>query len=114
MNDSQFSVHGKVTLVSGGSRGIGRALAAGFHQAGAQVVITGRDETTLSQAAAEIGSDGRKVEIEVCDVADVEAVRKGLQHKPFNPETDAHQSFLKSLKAKIAGLQERYPFMKFE
>ncbi|RDY59274.1 GSCFA domain-containing protein [Flagellimonas nanhaiensis] len=45
---------------------------------------------------------------------DVEAVRKGLQHRPFNPETDAHQSFLKSLEAKIAGLQERYPFMKFE
>ena len=80
MNDSQFSVHEKVTLVSGGSRGIGRALAAGFHQAGAQVVITGRDEATLTEAAAEISSDGRKVEIEVCDVADVEAVRKTVNN----------------------------------
>jgi NAD(P)-dependent dehydrogenase (short-subunit alcohol dehydrogenase family) len=47
MNDSRFSVRDKVTLVSGGSRGIGRALAAGYHQAGARVVITGRDEATL-------------------------------------------------------------------
>ena len=80
MNDSQFSVHNKVTLVSGGSRGIGRALAAGFHQAGAQVVITGRDEATLAEAAAEISSDGRKVETVVCDVADVGAVREMVEN----------------------------------
>jgi gluconate 5-dehydrogenase len=76
MSDSRFSVQDKVTLVSGGSRGIGRALAAGFHQAGAKVVITGRDEATLAQAAAEIGADGRVVETAVCDVADVGAVRE--------------------------------------
>lgn len=80
MNDSRFSVHDKVTLVSGGSRGIGRALAAGFHQAGAQVVITGRDEATLAEAAAEISSDGRKVETVVCDVADVGAVREMVEN----------------------------------
>ena len=45
---------------------------------------------------------------------DVEAVQKGLQHRPFNPETDAHQNFLKSLEAKITYLKKRYPFMKFE
>ncbi|MEZ4810738.1 MAG: GSCFA domain-containing protein [Allomuricauda sp.] len=45
---------------------------------------------------------------------EVDGVRKGLQHRPFNPETEAHQVFKKSLQAKITYLQERYPFMKFE
>ncbi|WP_228236138.1 GSCFA domain-containing protein [Allomuricauda sp. M10] len=45
---------------------------------------------------------------------EVESVRKGLQHRPFNPGSEAHQKFKTSLRAKITYLQERYPFMKFE
>jgi Lysophospholipase L1 and related esterases len=45
---------------------------------------------------------------------EVESVRKGLQHRPFNPGSEAHQKFKTSLQAKITYLQERYPFMKFE
>ena len=44
---------------------------------------------------------------------EVEAVQKGLQHKPFNPDSEAHQKFKKSLGEKITYLQKRYPFMKF-
>src|SRR5688572_2954825 len=69
MNDSLFSVAGQVVLVSGGSRGIGRALAAGFAQRGATVVITGREQNTLEQTAGEIGA--RPV---VCDVSDPAAI----------------------------------------
>lgn len=76
MNDSRFSVRNKVTLVSGGSRGIGRALAAGYYQSGAHIVITGRDEATLKEAAGEIGSEDRPVETWVCDVADVGAIQQ--------------------------------------
>jgi len=76
MNDSRFSVQDKVTLVSGGSRGIGRALAAGYHDAGARVVITGRDEATLKETADTIGAEDRPVETRVCDVADVGAVQR--------------------------------------
>ena len=43
----------------------------------------------------------------------VEAVQKGLEHKSFNPESEAHQGFLKSLQTKITYLQQRYPFMEF-
>ncbi|MGW9684019.1 GSCFA domain-containing protein [Flagellimonas sp. 2504JD1-5] len=43
----------------------------------------------------------------------VEAIQKGIQHKPFNPDSEAHQKFKKSLGEKITYLQERYPFMKF-
>ncbi|MDC6365681.1 MULTISPECIES: GSCFA domain-containing protein [Flavobacteriaceae] len=45
---------------------------------------------------------------------EVEAIQKGLQHRPFNADSEAHQKFKESLAAKIAYLQERYPFMKFE
>ena len=45
---------------------------------------------------------------------EVDGVQKGLQHRPFNPDSEAYQTFRKSLRTKITYLQERYPFMKFE
>ncbi|THV57318.1 GSCFA domain-containing protein [Flagellimonas alvinocaridis] len=45
---------------------------------------------------------------------EVDGVQKGLLHRPFNPDSEAHQTFRKSLRTKITYLQERYPFMKFE
>ncbi|WP_127139536.1 GSCFA domain-containing protein [Flagellimonas marinaquae] len=45
---------------------------------------------------------------------EVESVQKGLLHRPFNPDSKAHQKFKTSLRTKITYLQERYPFMKFE
>lgn len=44
---------------------------------------------------------------------EVDAVQKGLLHRPFNPDSEAHQKFKTLLRTKIAYLQERYPFMKF-
>ena len=44
----------------------------------------------------------------------VDAVQKGLSHRPFNPDSEGHQKFKTSLRAKITYLQERFPFMKFE
>lgn len=72
--DPLFSVRDKVVLVSGGSRGIGRALAEGFAERGAIVVITGRDEETLAKTAAEISVGSHPVGTVVCDVADPEAI----------------------------------------
>jgi gluconate 5-dehydrogenase len=69
MNDRLFSVEGQVVLVSGGSRGIGHAIAAGFAQRGARVIITGRDAATLEPAARAISATPM-----VCDVADVKAI----------------------------------------
>lgn len=45
---------------------------------------------------------------------EVDAVQKGLLHRPFNPDSESHQKFKTSLRAKITYLQERYPFMKFK
>src|SRR6476661_4577579 len=69
MLDSLFSVQDQVVLVSGGSRGIGRAIAEGFAQRGATVIITGRDRASLEQTAREIAPPGATVRPIVCDVA---------------------------------------------
>ncbi|NUQ65281.1 MAG: glucose 1-dehydrogenase [Pirellulales bacterium] len=73
MTDPLFSVEGQVVLISGASRGIGRAIAQGFATRGANVIITGREASTLESTAREIcPPDGTVLPI-VCDVADPKA-----------------------------------------
>ncbi|QDU97060.1 SDR family NAD(P)-dependent oxidoreductase [Lignipirellula cremea] len=75
MTDSLFSVAGQVVWVSGGSRGIGRAIAAGFVKRGAQVIITSRDADSLAKTAGEL-QGGKPVQTHVCDVAAPEQIRE--------------------------------------
>lgn len=70
MTDSLFSVADQVVLVSGGSRGIGRAIAEGFVQRGARVILTGRQPANVERTAKEIGAASGIV----CDVADKSAI----------------------------------------
>jgi gluconate 5-dehydrogenase len=74
--DSLFSVRDQVALVSGGSRGIGRALAEGFAERGAQVVISGREQATLDRTAEEISKAPRRVRAIVADVAKPEDISR--------------------------------------
>ncbi len=76
MADELFSVKDQVVLVSGASRGIGRAIAEGFATRGAKLVITGRVAETIEQAAREICPAGGDVWAKVCDVSDVQAIRR--------------------------------------
>ncbi|MER6944723.1 SDR family oxidoreductase [Nonomuraea sp. NPDC000554] len=52
---SLFSVEGKTVVVTGGSRGIGRMIAAGFVEAGATVYISARKTAEVEKTAAELG-----------------------------------------------------------
>jgi gluconate 5-dehydrogenase len=79
VSDPLFSVADQVVLVSGGSRGIGRALAAGFAQRDARVVITGREEATLAATAREISTGRHPVECVTCDVAQPEEIARALE-----------------------------------
>ena len=75
MTDNLFSVEDQVTIISGASRGIGRGLAEGFAQRGADVIITGRQEATLTRAAEEISTEDNAVQPIVCDVANSQAIK---------------------------------------
>jgi NAD(P)-dependent dehydrogenase (short-subunit alcohol dehydrogenase family) len=65
----------KVALITGGSRGIGLAMAKSFAGAGYAVIITGRDDARLKQAVGEVKGSGGSVEGLVCDVADPPSVQ---------------------------------------
>lgn len=70
---SGFSLAGRVALVTGASRGIGLAIARGLAEAGATVVLNGRDAATLAAAAAPFGAD-----IAAFDVTDHAAMQAGI------------------------------------
>ena len=74
---SRFSLKEKVALVTGGSRGIGKAAALGFAQAGADVAIVSRNLPDLERAAEEIKGLGRRalaVEVHAGRLTEIDAL----------------------------------------
>ncbi len=65
-----FSLAGRITLVTGASRGLGRAMAEAMARAGAHVVLNGRDAAALEAAAGALTDAGLKAETSRFDVTD--------------------------------------------
>ena len=73
-----FSLEGRIALVTGGSRGIGRMIASGFLQHGAKVYISSRKAADCNQAAAELAAFGDCISLPA-DVSSLEGVHGLVQ-----------------------------------
>jgi gluconate 5-dehydrogenase len=102
MGPDLFDLAGRRALVTGASRGIGLALAQGLSNAGAVVVLNGRNPQTLSVAAAAI----QNAEILAFDVTDHAAARTAI---------DAHEAAHGPIDILVnnAGVQFRAPLLDF-
>jgi len=77
--DELFSLDGRVALVTGGSSGIGRAIARALAGAGARVVLLARGEQALAETAAAIRAEGGAAAWVSADLGDRAALKRGAQ-----------------------------------
>lgn len=101
-----FRLDGRLALVTGSSAGIGLALARGLGQAGASLVLNGRDATKLAEAEAQLKSEGLQVHSLAFDVTCREAVNSAIEQ--IEAEFGAIEILVNN-----AGLQRRAPFHEF-
>jgi len=85
----RFRLDGKRLFITGGSRGLGREMALAIAEAGADVVLVGRDEESLNQTADDIRSLGRSavpISGDMGDPAECEAVCRQVleEHGPID------------------------------
>lgn len=78
MSLSLFNLSGKRALVTGGTQGIGYAIARGLGKAGASLVINGRNEEKLNRCIHQLRGEGIKAEGALFDVTDAEGVKSGV------------------------------------
>ncbi len=74
MSEELFSVADQNVIVTGGSRGIGRAIAEGFAARGANVLICSRTQESVETALKEMQDAGLKAEGVACDVSDEQQI----------------------------------------
>jgi gluconate 5-dehydrogenase len=105
-HDSMFSLAGRTALVTGSSQGIGYALAKGLAEAGAALVLNGRDQAKLAAAAATLREAGRTVRELPFDATDHDGVRAAV---------DGYEASHGAIDILVnnAGMQHRAPLEEF-
>jgi NAD(P)-dependent dehydrogenase (short-subunit alcohol dehydrogenase family) len=78
--EDSLSLSGSVAIITGGSRGIGLAIARKLSSMDVSVVITGRDEAMVQQIATDLSSRGHRAEGVPCDVTDLGSVSTLGEH----------------------------------
>ncbi|MCY6379724.1 SDR family oxidoreductase [Hoeflea prorocentri] len=99
-----FDLSGRTALITGSSQGIGFALAKGLAEAGAHVILNGRDETKLKDATSKFDND---CSVLAFDVTDHDAVRAAI-------DTYEKSSGAIDILVNNAGMQHRAPLEEFE
>lgn len=107
MSLNLFDLSGRTALVTGSSRGLGRAMAEGLAGAGARVILNGSNPERLQAAAAEMRAQGLDVLTEAFDVADEPAVLAAFAR------LDA-QGIEVDILVNNAGIQFRRPMLELE
>jgi gluconate 5-dehydrogenase len=100
-----FDLTGRRALVTGSSQGIGLSLARGLAEAGAAVVLNGRDEAKLDAAREALSADGLKVVAHAFDVTDPAGVEAAIARI----EDDGPLDIL----VNNAGIQRRMPLEEY-
>jgi NAD(P)-dependent dehydrogenase (short-subunit alcohol dehydrogenase family) len=125
------TIHKSVALVTGGSSGIGRAIARRFAELGMQVVLVGRRQGAVDAAASNLGAAALGLTADVTSPADLErlfaevkarfsrldvlvANAGGGQHAPLGQITEAQfdQQFATNVKGVVFTVQTALPLMK--
>ncbi|MEO8624968.1 MAG: SDR family NAD(P)-dependent oxidoreductase, partial [bacterium] len=75
----KIDLTGRCALVTGSTRGIGRAIAEALTEAGARVAVVGRDQARAAEVAAEIGGSARGFGADVSDPASVIALVEAVE-----------------------------------
>ncbi|MEO8057043.1 MAG: glucose 1-dehydrogenase [Burkholderiales bacterium] len=106
INAQTFRLDGRLALVTGSSSGIGLALARGLAQAGAAVVLNGRNADKLTQTAALLKGEGLQVHVRAFDVTKRDEVDAGIAsiEDTLGPI---------EVLCNNAGMQRRTPFHEF-
>ena len=106
MSTALFDLSGRTALVTGSSRGLGRAIAEGMAKAGARLIINGVDPARVETAAAELRAAGHNAEGAAFDVTDEAAVVAAFER--FDREGIAIDILVNN-----AGIQRRKPLVEF-
>ncbi|EFL87881.1 gluconate 5-dehydrogenase [Ahrensia sp. R2A130] len=102
-----FDLTGKTALITGSSLGIGRGLSKGLQEAGATIIVNGRNAERLTTAAEELRADGATVHELPFDVTDHAAAQAAVDG--FEAEHGAIDILINN-----AGMQHRGPLEEFD